>query len=331
MNKVTKRVAILTSGGDAPGMNAAIRAFVIAATKQNFECVGYTHGYNGLINQESIILTKSHAQDIIHLGGTILKSARCAEMKSLTGLKQAVNTLVKDKIDALVVIGGDGSFKGLTAIKKHWSGQIIGIPGTIDNDLALTDSTIGFDTATDTAINAIDKIRDTANAFDRVFVVELMGRHSGHLTFNVGLAVGAECIISFENCPSEKQAIFLQELITDIVIKKADTSSSYLICVAENLWNGGTTVLIESLKQANIDSALCILGHIQRGGNPTANDRLLANKMAIAALDLLLTGQTMKMVSIQNNEIVGVDIIAALTQKKPTNAKTIEQYQLLKV
>ena len=212
MARLTK-IAVLTSGGDAPRMNAAIRAIVIAATHYNIEVMGFLHGYNGLIENEAVQLSLKDVNNIIHKGGTILKSARCPAMLSEKGLKQAANTLLKEQIDAFIVIGGDGSFSGLISLQQYYSGLVIGIPGTIDNDLDKTDFTIGFNTAVNTAIEAVDKIRDTANGFERVFVIQLMGRQSGHITFNVGIACGAERVISFETTPTASYTQFNQSRV----------------------------------------------------------------------------------------------------------------------
>ncbi|WP_226960728.1 6-phosphofructokinase [Thalassotalea sp. LPB0316] len=263
--KYVQRVGLLTSGGDAPGMNAAIRAIVLALGN-DVEVIGYRHGYNGLINSESVKLEKIHVDNIIHLGGTIIKSARCKEMLEEQGVSQAVTTLIKDKIDALIVIGGDGSFTGLMAIEKQWDGLVIGLPGTIDNDLDGTDNTIGFLSAVNTAIDAIDKIRDTADAFDRVFIIELMGRHSGHIAFNVGLASGAEAILSFENTDTTQHEQVVSLLAKQIREHQVSCQNSFLICVAENLWPTGISGLKAALNQyQHIDASTCILGHIQRG------------------------------------------------------------------
>ncbi|WP_448211660.1 6-phosphofructokinase [Colwellia sp. MEBiC06753] len=312
-----KTVAVLTSGGDAPGMNAAIRSIVLACHHHQINCIGFYHGYNGLINQEFTQLTPNDVINIIQRGGTILKSARCPEMLSIDGVKQAANSLIKLKVDALIVIGGDGSFNGMLAIKDLWPGQLIGLPGTIDNDLDGTDYTIGFSTAINTAIEAIDKIRDTADAFDRVFVIELMGRHSGHIAFNVGVACGAEQIISFENFSPEHADAKLEAIIQDIKRHQVNHSHSYLIVVAENLWPGGVLTLSNALKQEQtIDSGTCILGHIQRGGSPVAKDRILATKLGIAAIDAFLKGQTDIMLGELKSEIIATALQDTIKHKK---------------
>ena len=264
MKKTTLNIAILCSGGDAPGMNAAIRSAVITAIENGHKVIGYLHGYNGLIKRASISLDYHATHNIIQLGGTIIKSARCPEMETRQGILTAVQTLVDDAIDALIVIGGDGSFHGLMALSEHWNGQLIGLPGTIDNDISGSDYTIGFSTAIETALDAIDKIRDTADAFDRIFIIELMGKHSGHITFHVGLASAAESVLSFENTNSGDVNQTLNTLANNIQRHQKNNPGSYLICIAENLWPNGSLRLVDDLKALNIDATLCIVGHIQR-------------------------------------------------------------------
>ena len=324
-----KRIAILTSGGDAPGMNAAIRSVVLAAHHYHIDVIGFYHGYNGLICFNNISQTKRLTLDdvnnIIHRGGTILKSARCPQMQTEDGLKQAAETLVSKKIDALIVIGGDGSFNGLLALKKHWSGQLIGIPGTIDNDLDGTDFTIGFATAVNTAIEAIDKIRDTADAFERIFIVELMGRHSGHITFNVGIACGAEQVLSFENFSVDDQQAKLQQLADEIKNAQENRHSSYIIVIAENLWPGGAIELAKELKQgASIDCTACVLGHIQRGGSPVPKDRLLATKMGVAAVQAIVEGKRDIMIAEQHSAICHIALEQAIKHHKVVNQQLVD-------
>jgi 6-phosphofructokinase 1 len=312
-----KRIGVLTSGGDAPGMNAAIRAVVLAAQHFNINVVGFYSGYNGLINDHSKTLNLSDVEGIIHKGGTILKSARCPEMLTNSGLEQACATLMKDKIEALIVIGGDGSFSGLIELEQHWHGQVIGIPGTIDNDIDECDFTIGFSTAINTAIEAIDKIRDTADALERIFIVELMGRHSGHITFNVGIACAAEQVISFENFNSNNENEKLTQLAQDIKKAQENHHASYIIVIAENIWQGGAVKLAEQLKEkTKIDCTACILGHIQRGGSPVAKDRILATKMGVAAIQAIIDGKNNMMVAEQNNAITLVPLNSAIKHQK---------------
>jgi 6-phosphofructokinase 1 len=330
MSKInSKRIAILTSGGDAPGMNAAIRAVVLAAHHYHIDVIGFFHGYNGLICDESIAEAKliglSHVNSIIHRGGTFLKSARCEKMLTAEGLKQAAKTLEEQNIDALIVVGGDGSFNGLLALKDYWQGQLIGIPGTIDNDLDGTDFTIGFATAVNTAIEAIDKIRDTADAFERIFLVELMGRHSGHITFNVGIACGAEQVLSFENFSEAEQESKLKILATEINNAQQNRHNSYIIVMAENLWPGGAIELAKKLTElANIECTACVLGHIQRGGSPAAKDRLLATKMGVAAVQAIVTGENHIMIAEQNSATCYIALEQAVKHRKVVNPQLID-------
>ena len=324
-----KRVAILTSGGDAPGMNAAIRSVVLSAHHYHIDVIGFYHGYNGLICAENISqakrLTLDDINNIIHRGGTILKSARCPQMQTEDGLKQAAKTLISENIDALIVIGGDGSFNGLLALKDYWQGQLIGIPGTIDNDLDGTDFTIGFATAVNTAIEAIDKIRDTADAFERIFIVELMGRHSGHITFNVGIACGVEQVLSFENISVDDKQLKLQQLANEIKTAQDNRHSSYIIVIAENLWPGGAIELAKELKQAaSIDCTACVLGHIQRGGSPVPKDRLLATKMGVGAVQALLEGKHNIMIAEQHSAICHIALEQAVKHHKVVNQQLVD-------
>lgn len=292
---MVKRIAVLTSGGDAPGMNAAIRAIVLTSAAHNIDVIGFEHGFNGLLDQEFQTLLPLHVQHIIQLGGTILKSARCKALHTEAGARQAADVLHSLQIDALIVIGGDGSFRGALAIAEHYSGQIIGVPGTIDNDVDGTDFTIGFATAIDTALDAIDKIRDTADAFERIFLVELMGRHSGYISLSAGIAAGAEQII----CPEFTQLKNdnLQSVITPIQhAQLLRGKSSYIIVVAENSYPGGTTALADALSNAlGIECRACILGHIQRGGKPVGADRILATKLGAYAVEQVVNGAHLMM------------------------------------
>ena len=295
-----KRIGILTSGGDAPGMNAAIRSVVIAANHYHCEVVGFYHGFNGLLHNEHIKQTKQLSLEDIHniiqRGGTILKSARCPEMLTAKGLIKAATTLTNEKIDALIVIGGDGSFKGLLDLQAHWSGQIIGIPGTIDNDLDNTDFTIGFATAVNTAIDAIDKIRDTADAFENFLI-------------------------------DDKQAT-LQKLADEINTAQHHHHGSYIIVLAENIWPGGAVALADELKhKANVDCTACVLGHIQRGGSPVPKDRLLATKMGVAAVQALIDGRHNIMIAEQNNGICHVAIEDAVKHQKRVSQQLVDAQQ----
>lgn len=323
-----KRIALITSGGDAPGMNAAIRAVVLAAHHYHIDVIGFYYGYNGLINDQAKPLTLSDVDGIIQRGGTILKSARCPAMKTQLGLEQASSTLLKEKIDALIVIGGDGSFSGLIELERIWQGQVIGIPGTIDNDIDDTDFTIGFSTAINTGIDAIDKIRDTAEAFERIFIVELMGRRSGHIAFNVGIACAAEQIISFENfeqgTPEESEAATLSALAKEIQTAQKNRHASYIIVIAENLWRGGASTLAQQLQSiSGIDCTACILGHIQRGGSPVAKDRILATKMGVAAIQALLDNKSLIMIAEQNNNITHTPLAKVIKHQQGVSEQLV--------
>ena len=311
-----KRVGVLTSGGDAPGMNAAIRAIVLTGAAYNIDIIGFRHGFNGLLDDDYQTLLPQHVQNIIQYGGTILKGARCKALHTPEGAKQAAEALQRLQLDALVVIGGDGSFRGALAIADYYQGQIIGVPGTIDNDVDGTDYTIGFATAIDTALDAIDKIRDTADAFERIFLVELMGRHSGYITLSAGIAAGAEQII----CPEfgALQPDALKTLIAPV--QRAQLlrgKSSYIIVVAENSYPGGTTALAEALSSAlGIECRACILGHIQRGGSPVGADRILATKLGAYAIEQLMQGAHLMMAGEINQQAVLYPLAQTSAKKK---------------
>lgn len=297
-----KRLGVLTSGGDAPGMNAAIRAIVLTAAAHNIEVIGFHHGFNGLLEEDYQTLLPQHVQHIIQQGGTMLKSARCKALHTDAGARQAGSILQKLQLDALIIIGGDGSFRGAMAIAQYYQGQLIGVPGTIDNDVDGTDVTIGFATAIDTALDAIDKIRDTADAFERIFLIELMGRHSGYITLSAGIAAGAEQIICPEFGPLNEQT--LKSVISPIQhAQLLRGKSSYIIVVAENSYPGGTTALADALSSAlGIECRACILGHIQRGGSPVGADRILATKLGAYAVEQLVQGAHLMMAGEVNQQ-----------------------------
>ncbi|MEJ6475257.1 ATP-dependent 6-phosphofructokinase [Pseudoalteromonas piscicida] len=331
---MTKRIAVLTSGGDAPGMNSAIRAITLSAIKSGFQCFGFFHGYNGLIEQEYTELDTHTVTDITQLGGTILKSARCPAMLEPAGVLQAVNALRKLHIDVLIVIGGDGSFRGMQALSEHWEGQLIGLPGTIDNDLAGCDNTIGFSTAVNTATSAIDKIRDTANAFERVFITEVMGRHNGHIAYHVGIATGAEAIISFENCNPKNAPEILQHL-KQAIEQQQQKHGSFLIVLAENLWPGGAQALKDEInKTSATNCALCVLGHIQRGGAPSVEDRILATELGVAAVEAVRHNKELNHVDLRpimigkiNGTLSHTAIEQVLGLDKPVSPQWVQRYQ----
>ncbi|WP_333607026.1 ATP-dependent 6-phosphofructokinase [Arsukibacterium sp.] len=299
-----KRLAVLTSGGDAPGMNAAIRAVLLTSASYNIQVLGFEHGFNGLFEQDFQTLHPKHVENIIQRGGTILKSARCPALQQPGGPAQAAACLHQLQIDALVIIGGDGSFRGALALAEHYKGQIIGVPGTIDNDVDGSDFTIGFATALDTALDAIDKIRDTADAFERIFLVELMGRHSGYLSLAAGIAAGAEQIICPEFgplTPADLSSVIKPIQHAQLLRGK----SSYLIIVAENSYPGGTSALADDLTKAiGVECRAVILGHIQRGGSPVGADRILATKLGAFAVEQLVQGAHLMMAGEVNAQAV---------------------------
>jgi 6-phosphofructokinase 1 len=298
MNKI-KNIGVLTSGGDAPGMNAAIRAVVRAAIYYNLEVTGILRGYEGLINGDFIEMDRKSVANIIQRGGTILKTARSDAFRTKEGRETAHEQLKKKNIDALVVIGGDGTFTGANIFSIEHNFPIIGLPGTIDNDLEGTDFTIGYDTAINTVINAVDKIRDTAESHDRLFIVEVMGRDSGLIALRTGIGVGAEAIM----IPEANMGV--DGLVTRLESGRKDKASKIII-VAEGDEIGGAFNVGEVLKKKfpAYDIRVSVLGHIQRGGKPSCMDRVLASRLGVAAVEGLLNGQSGEMVGLKNKEII---------------------------
>ncbi|WP_160677654.1 6-phosphofructokinase [Clostridium sp. C8-1-8] len=311
-----KKIAVLTSGGDAPGMNAAVRAVVRMALHNGLEVMGIKRGYAGLINGELFKMDRSSVSDIIQRGGTILRTARCEEFRHEEGRKKAANILKAYGVDALVVVGGDGSFTGAKLISKLGV-KTIGLPGTIDNDLAYTDYTIGFDTALNTVIDAVNKLRDTSTSHERVSVVEVMGRHCGDLALYAGLAGGAEAIVVPEKGFNQ------DELCKTILEGKAKGKMHNLILLAEGV--GGAEDLAKHIEEVTgLETRATILGHIQRGGSPSATDIVLASKMGAKAVELLLEGKTCRVVGIRNNHIMDMDIDEALAMERKFDEKLYE-------
>jgi 6-phosphofructokinase 1 len=298
MSKI-KNIGVLTSGGDSPGMNAAIRAVVRASLYHNLNVTGVLRGYEGLVNADFIPMDGKSVANIIQRGGTILKTARSDAFRTIEGRKQAYKNLVESDIDALVVIGGDGTFTGADVFCKEFDFPIIGLPGTIDNDLIGTDFTIGYDTAINTVVNAVDKIRDTAESHDRLFIVEVMGRDSGLIALRSGIGVGAESIM----IPEAKMGV--NDLIVRLENGRKDKASKIII-VAEGDEAGGAYKVGEVLKDKfpNSDIRISVLGHIQRGGKPSCMDRVLASNLGVSAVEGLLEGKTDVMVGQINREIV---------------------------
>lgn len=299
-----KKIAVLTSGGDAPGMNAAIRAVVRTAIHNGIEVMGVQRGYAGLINGELFPMNRSSVSDIIQRGGTILRTARCLEFKQEEVRKEAAQILADNGVDALVVIGGDGSFTGAKLLSKLGV-KTIGLPGTIDNDLSYTDYTIGFDTALNTVVDAIDKIRDTSTSHERVSIVEVMGRNCGDIALYTGIACGAEYIVTPEKGYDK------DELCRVILEGKKAGKMHNLVLLAEGI--GGAEELAKYVEaQTGIETRATVLGHIQRGGAPSAFDRVLASRMGSKAIELLMEGKTSRVVGIKANEIFDQDIDEAL-------------------
>ncbi|MCC8143040.1 MAG: 6-phosphofructokinase [Tannerellaceae bacterium] len=311
----TKRIGILTSGGDAPGMNAAIRAVTRAAIYNGIRVKGIYRGYKGLVTGEIEEFTNHHVSNIVQRGGTILKTARCLEFKTPEGRKLAYDRLVEEGIDALVTIGGDGTLTGARIFAQEFNYPIIGLPGTIDNDLYGTDMTIGYDTALNTIMECVDKIRDTATSHERLFFIEVMGRDAGFLALNGAIASGAEAAIIPETSLEKDQ---LAEMIENGFRKSKNSS---IVLVAESDVTGGAMGVAERVKKEypQFDVRVSILGHLQRGGSPTAQDRILATRMGIAAIEALLDDQRNVMIGIKNDQITYVPFSQAIKKDKPIN------------
>jgi 6-phosphofructokinase 1 len=299
MDKQVKKIGVLTSGGDSPGMNAAIRAVVRTALYNNMEVYGIRRGYQGMIEGDIYRMQTTDVSNIIQRGGTILKTARSKEFTTDEGMRKAYEQLQKHDIDALVLIGGDGTFRGAVQFFEKYTIPAVGLPGTIDKDLAGTDYTIGFDTAVNTAVEAIDKIRDTAEAHDRLFVVEVMGRDAGYIALHSGIACGAEDILIPE------QVTDINEVLNRIDMDERRKKTVHILVVAEGDDFGGAKEIFPLIQQRfpMLDTRTCVLGHIQRGGSPTCADRILSSRLGHAAVMALLTKQTQVMVGIINNEI----------------------------
>ena len=317
-----KRIGLLTSGGDAPGMNAAIRAVVRTAIYYGMEVCGIERGYAGLIVDDVIPMEIRRVTDIVHRGGTKLRTARCLEMLTKEGQQQAVKTLEKHNIDGLVVIGGDGSFRGAKILSEDYGVPTIGIPGTIDNDLQYTDYTLGFDTAVNTCLDIINKLRDTMTSHERISVVEVMGRHCGDIALYSGIASGAEIIIVPEI------NFDMDDVVMKINRSRASGKHSNIIVVAEGVMSADT--FAKQLQEVTEYSVrpTCI-GHVQRGGSPSMADRMLAAQFGNKAVRLLCEGVGNRVVGIHKNEIIDMDIIEAVSMKKQFNYELYETLQMI--
>ncbi len=309
MTGKVKKIGVLTSGGDAPGMNAAVRAVVRSAVFNNIECYGVYKGYEGLVSDDLVKLNARAVNNIVNKGGTILKSARCLEFRTKEGRIKAKNTLDKYQISSLVVIGGNGSLTGALLLEKEHGINVIGIPGTIDNDLVGTRCTLGYDTALNTAVNAIDKIRDTASSHNRLFFIEVMGKGSGHIALNAGIGAGAEEIL----IPEQKMGI--ERLLDSLKKSEKSGKSSSIIVVSEGEKIGDNVFSFSSYIEKNLphyEIRVSILGHIQRGGSPTCFDRVLASRMGVHAVDSLINHKSAVMVGIVDDKMVTVPIADAI-------------------
>ncbi|MDE6389894.1 MAG: 6-phosphofructokinase [Duncaniella sp.] len=322
-----KCVGVLTSGGDAPGMNAAIRAVTRSAIYSGLRVKGIYRGYRGLITDEIVEFKTQNVSNIIQAGGTILKTARCKEFATPEGRQLAYDNLKRQEIDALVVIGGDGSLTGARIFANEFNIPIIGLPGTIDNDLYGTDSTIGYDTALNTIMECVDKIRDTATSHERLFFIEVMGRDAGFLALNGAIAAGAEAAIIPEMSTEVDQ---LAELIQKGFRKSKNSS---IVLVAESPVTGGAMGLAERVKNEypGYDVRVSILGHLQRGGSPTAFDRILASRLGSAAIDALIEDQRNVMMGVRNDEIVYVPFSKAIKNDKPIRRDLIDTLRRLSI
>ena len=327
MEYAIKTVGVLTSGGDAPGMNAAIRAVTRAAIANNIKVKAIYRGYSGLMNGEVEEFTTQDVSGIIQRGGTILKSARSEEFKTVEGRAKAYQVMQKEKIDALITIGGDGTFTGARLFAQEYNVPVIGIPGTIDNDLWGTDSTIGYDTALNTIMDCVDKLRDTGTSHERLFLVEIMGRDAGFLTLNAAIAAGAEAAII-----PEREAVESQ-IETAIGQGRRKHKNSAIILVQEHAVEGGAQALAKYIEQNHPEygTRVTILGHLQRGGSPSAYDRILASRLGCAAIQALMDEQRSIMVGVMNGEIVYVPLTKAIKQKKDIKDDKWQALQVLSI
>ncbi|MGN0493001.1 MAG: 6-phosphofructokinase [Acutalibacteraceae bacterium] len=309
-------IGVLTSGGDAPGMNAAVRAVVRTAIAMGINVKGIRRGYNGLIEGDIIDLDVRSVSDIIHRGGTVLYTARSPRFKTEEGMKEAIDNCKKHGIEGIVVIGGDGSYRGARDLSLRGI-PCVGIPGTIDNDISSTEYTIGFDTAMNTAMEMVDKIRDTAQSHDRCSVVEVMGRRAGYLALQTGIAVGATAVL----VPEVEYKI--EEVIEKIKATQKTGKKHFIIVVAEGV--GGVEEIAEKIEaETGVESRATVLGHVQRGGNPTVRDRVMATEMGYSAVKLLKDGIGNRVIGYKDGQIVNYDIYEALNMKKPFDDEMFE-------
>lgn len=309
-------IGVLTSGGDAPGMNAVVRAVVRTAIAMGMKVKGIRRGYNGLIEGDIIDLDVRSVSDIIHRGGTVLYTARSPRFKTEEGMKEAIDNCKKHGIEGIVVIGGDGSYRGARDLSLRGI-PCVGVPGTIDNDISSTEYTIGFDTAMNTAMEMVDKIRDTAQSHDRCSVVEVMGRRAGYLALQAGIAVGATAVLVPE------VEFKIEDVIDKILLTKKTGKKHFIVVVAEGV--GGVEEIAKKIEaETGVEARATILGHVQRGGNPTVRDRVMATEMGYAAVKLLKDGIGNRVIGWKKGEIVNYDIYEALNMKKPFDDEMYE-------
>ncbi|MGB5229017.1 6-phosphofructokinase [Eudoraea sp.] len=329
MNSQIKKIAVFTSGGDSPGMNAAIRSVVRTCAYFKKDCIGIYRGYEGMIEGDFLPMNARSVNNIINKGGTVLKSARCDEFRTPEGRKKAYDQLIANNIDAFVVIGGDGSFTGALAFYEEYKMPFIGIPGTIDNDIFGTTYTLGFDTALNTVVEAIDKIRDTASSHHRLFFVEVMGRDVGHIALNSGVGAGAEEIL----IPEEN--LGLDRLLDSLTRSKARGKSSSIVVVAEGDRTTGKNVYeLKEFVEKNLpvyDVRVCVLGHMQRGGAPSCFDRVLASRMGVKSVEALLEGKTNLMAGIIDNKITFTPVSDAIKGKTKIDKELIRVSDIMTI
>lgn len=325
MEKKVTKIGVLTSGGDSPGMNACVRAVVRTALYHGLEVYGIMRGYSGMVEDEIIKMESRSVANIIQRGGTILKTSRCKEFFEYEGRKKAYENLKKHDIDGLVIIGGDGSFKGAQLFSNEFDIPCIGLAGTIDKDIAGTDFTIGFDTAVNTAVEAIDKIRDTADAHDRLFVIEVMGRDAGYIALHSGISTGAENILIPE-CKT-----VMEEIITQLAEKERRKKLVNLIVVAEGDEFGGANEVAKFIKEKlpHQEVRVCILGHIQRGGSPSCIDRVIASRMGYHAVECLMEGKYNVFVGIVNNKMSYIPLDEAVKKKQRISEEWMKIVKIL--
>jgi 6-phosphofructokinase 1 len=328
MSKTIKKVGVLTSGGDSPGMNAAIRSVVRTCAYHNIECVGIYRGYQGMIEGDFIEMGARSVHNIINKGGTILKSARSKEFMTVEGRKKAHEQLLKAGVDAFVVIGGDGSFTGAEIFNNEYNFPVMGIPGTIDNDIYGTSHTLGYDTALNTVVDCIDKIRDTASSHNRLFFVEVMGRDAGHIALNAGIGGGAEEVL----IPEED--LGLERLVESLKKSKASGKSSSIVVIAEGDKIGKNVFELKDYVEANLpeyEIRVSVLGHMQRGGAPSCYDRVLASRLGVRAVESLIEGKSNYMVGMLNDEITLTPLLQAIKGESVIDRELLRVAEIMSI